>query len=64
MIGGTYRIMDIIRTGMEEYRYSYITSGCGTDSTRGGGIVAIKRGGGGTVIMAGDPGTPSHTETT
>jgi hypothetical protein len=56
--------MDMIRTGMAEYRYSSIISEHGTDIIRGGGIVVTKRGGGRTVIMAGDPGTPLHLITT
>ncbi len=48
---------------MEAYRYSFIISAYGPDSTRGGGIVAIMRGGGRVVIMARDPGTPLHSIT-
>jgi hypothetical protein len=55
--------MDMIRTGMEECRYSFIISEYGTNSTRGGGIVVITRGGGRVVIMAREPGTPLHSIT-
>jgi hypothetical protein len=55
--------MDMIRTGMEEYRYSFIISEYGPSSTRGGGIVAIMRGGGRVAIMAREPGTPLHSIT-
>jgi hypothetical protein len=56
--------MDMIRTGMEEYRYSFIISEYGTDSIPGGGIVVIRRGGGRMVIAAAGPGTPPHSKTT
>ena len=46
-----------------EYRYSFIISEYGTDSIRGGGIVAIKRGGGRMVIMVRERGIPLHSIT-
>jgi hypothetical protein len=55
--------MDMIRTGIQEYRFSFIISECGTDFIRGGGIVAITPGGGKMGITAGDPGTPLHSIT-
>ncbi len=63
MIGDTCRIMAMIPTGGEGYRYFFIISEYGIDSIRGGGTVAIKLGGGGMVIMAEDPGTLPHSIT-
>jgi hypothetical protein len=60
--GPICRIMDMIGTGMEVYRFSSITWPHGAGVTRRGGGVAFRLGGGGMATMAEDTGTVTHSE--